>query len=150
MMRYFLIVVLLAIVSCNTSESKKSEADSSNKTKEKFVPEMYDVSEMTLMMRNMYDVNEEIKKEIVDGKIPEEFPKDFLKIFSAKLTDNKPYNETFIAYSKVYIDNYRAIYNSTSTIPLKNRYNNAINSCISCHTTECTGPIPRIEKLLIK
>ena len=48
-----------------------------------------------------------------------------------------------------YIDNVRAIYDSTSTIPLKNRYNNAINSCISCHTTECTGPIPRIKKLLI-
>lgn len=111
---------------------------------------MYDVSEMTIMMRNMYDVNEEIKKEIVAGNTPEEFPKDFLTIFTAKLTDNKPYNETFIAYSKVYIDNFRAIYDSTSTIPLKNRYNNAINSCISCHTTECTGPIPRIEKLLIK
>ncbi len=149
MMRYFLIITLLSLVSCNTSESTKSEDDSSNKNKEEFVPEMYEVSEMTIMMRNMYDVNEEIKKDIVAGNTPEEFPKDFLNIFKAKLTNNKPYNETFIAYSKVYIDNVRAIYDSTSTIPLKNRYNNAINSCISCHTTECTGPIPRIKKLLI-
>tara|TARA_R110000787_G_scaffold81036_2_gene175891 strand:+ start:46664 stop:47113 length:450 start_codon:yes stop_codon:yes gene_type:complete len=148
-MRYILIIFLLSLVSCNSSGSEKSEVDSLNKNKEKFVPEMYEVSEMTLMMRNMYDVNEEIKKDIVTGITPEEFPKDFLAIFTSKLTDNKPYNETFIAYSKVYIDNVRAIYDSTSIIPLKNRYNTAINSCISCHTTECTGPIPRIKKLLI-
>jgi cytochrome c556 len=148
-MRYFLIIILLSLVSCNSSETKKPEVDSLNKNKEKFVPELYEVSEMTLMMRNMYDVNEVIKKDILAGNTPEEFPKDFLAIFTAKLTDNKPHNETFIAYSKVYIDNVSAIYDSTSTIPLKNRYNNAINSCISCHTTECTGPIPRIKKLLI-
>ena len=148
MMRYKLLVLSsITLISCNTTDSSKVDKKTAS---EKFVPEMYEVSEMTLMMRNMYEVTEEIKGEIVAGNTPNEFPKEFLEIFSAKLTDNKPYNETFIAYSKVYIDNIRAIYDSTNTIPLKNRYNNTIISCISCHTTECTGPIPRIEKLLIK
>tara|TARA_B100000809_G_scaffold262735_1_gene314395 strand:+ start:23488 stop:23793 length:306 start_codon:yes stop_codon:yes gene_type:complete len=97
----------------------------------------------------MYDVNELIKKDIVTCNTPEEFPKYFLVIFTAKLTDNKPHNETFIAYSKVYIDNVRVIYDSTSTLPLRNRYDNAIISCVYCHTTQSTGPIPRIKKSLI-
>jgi len=145
-MRYLTLLLLVFLVSCTSSEEKETtkEAD------KKFVPDMYVASEMTLLMRSMYDVNEEFKKEILAGKSPEEFPKDFLKIFTAKLTDDKPYNDTFKAFSKVYIDNERAIFDTTSEIPIKDRYNNAINTCISCHTTECVGPIPRIEKLLIK
>ena len=138
------------MVSCNSSDATKTESDSEQTQKEKFVPDMYEASEMTMLMRSIYDENEAIKKEIIAGNTPEEFPKDFLNIFTAKLTDDKPYNETFIAYSKVYIDNVRAIYDTTSVVPLKIRYNNAINSCVSCHTTECVGPIPRIKKLLIK
>ena len=144
-MRIVALLMLVLLVSCNSSEENETikEAD------KKFVPDMYVASEMTLLMRSMYDVNEEFKKEILAGKSPEEFPKDFLKIFTAKLTDDKPYNDLFKAYSKVYIDNERAIFDTSSEIPIKERYNNAINTCISCHTTECVGPIPRIEKLLI-
>lgn len=137
------------LISCNSSDTTESDINSKESKTEKFVPDMYEASEMTLLMRSMYEVNEEIKKTIVAGNTPDKFPKDFLNIFKAKLTDNKPYNDTFIAYSKVYIDNVRAIYDTTSTIPIEKRYNNAINSCISCHTTECVGPIPRIKKLLI-
>lgn len=148
-MRYLIIICFVFLVSCNSSDSSETEINSKDSKAEKFVPDMYEASEMTLLMRSMYDVHEDIKKTIVAGNTPDKFPKDFLNIFKAKLTDDKPYNETFIAYSKVYIDNVREIYDSTSTIPLEIRYNNAINSCVSCHTTECVGPIPRIKKLLI-
>jgi len=144
-MRYLILLLLVLLVSCTSSEEKETTKE----VNKKFVPDMYVASEMTLLMRSMYDVNEEFKKEILAGKSPEEFPKDFLKIFTAKLTDDKPYNDTFKAFSKVYIDNERAIFDTNSEIPIKERYNNAINTCISCHTTECVGPIPRIEKLLI-
>ncbi len=144
-MKYFTVLCSLFLFSCTSSE--KNEV--SNEVDEKFVPDMYVASEMTLLMRSMYDVNEDIKKEIQAGNTPSEFPKEFLKIFTAKLTDDKPYNDTFKAFSKVYVDNVRAIFENDNEIPLKNRYNNAINTCISCHTTECVGPIPRIEKLLI-
>jgi len=146
MMRIIALLLVSLLVSCNSSEDKETLKE----TNKKFVPDMYVASEMTLLMRSMYDVNEAIKKEILAGNTPESFPKDFLKIFTAKLTDNKPYNDTFKAFSKVYIDNERAIFDVTSKISLTKRYNNAINTCVSCHTTECVGPIPRIEKLLIK
>ncbi len=140
----FLFIVIL-FVSCNSSEEKEIV-----KNDEEFVFDIQEPSEMTNLMLSMYDFNENLKKEILAGTIPEEFPKDFLKIYTAELTGNKPYNDIFKAYSKVYIDNERAIFDQTSEVSLKQRYNNAINTCISCHTTECVGPIPRIEKLLIK
>ncbi|PHS68409.1 MAG: hypothetical protein COB12_00720 [Flavobacterium sp.] len=144
-MKLFTVLCSLFLLSCTSTEKKEV----SNKTDKKFVPDMDVASGMTLLMRSMYDVHEGIKKDIQAGNTPSDFPKEFLKIFTAKLTDDKPYNDTFKAFSKVYIDNERAIFDAESGIPLKNRYNNAINTCISCHTTECVGPIPRIEKLLI-
>ena len=140
----FLLIAIL-FVSCNSSEEKEII-----KSDEEFVFDIQEPSEMTNLMLSMYDFNENLKKEILEGTTPEGFPKDFLKIYTAELTGNKPYSDIFKAYSKVYIDNERAIFDQTSEVPLKQRYNNAINTCISCHTTECVGPIPRIEKLLIK
>ncbi len=139
------LLVVFSFVSCNNSEN----IDKPVKAGEEFVFDMYKPSEMTLLMRSMYEVHEELKKEILAGNTPDKFPKDFLNIYTASLTDEKPKNEIFKAYSKVFIDNERAIFNEISKLPLKQRYNNAINTCISCHSTECVGPITRIEKLLI-
>jgi len=141
----FLLIVLL-FISCNTSDEKEDL----NKSKKAFVFDIQEPSEMTNLMLSMHDFNEAIKKEILAGKTPEEFPNDFLKIFTAELTGNKPYTDVFKAYSKIYVENEKAIFDKKNELSLKQRYNNAINTCISCHTTECTGPIPKIKKLLIK
>lgn len=135
------------MVSCNSSEKKTEQKVSTEK--EKFVPDMYQASEMTLMMRSMYTSHEEIKKNILEGVSPKEFPSEYLNIYTAKLTDNKPQSEIFKSFSKIFIENEKDIYNAASKIPVKERFNIAVNTCISCHTTECVGPIPRIKKLLI-
>ncbi len=140
-----ILIFLMFLASCNSPDEKEIIT----KSDEEFVFDMYKPSEMTHLMLSMYDFNEKIKKEILAGKSPDSFPKEFLNIFTAELTDNKPHNEIFKAYSKVYIDNEGLVFDTKSELSLKQRYNNAINTCISCHTTECVGPIPRIEKLLI-
>ncbi len=111
---------------------------------------MYEPSEMALLMEDMYKINERIKQDILDGKTPENFPEEFLKIHTAELSDFKKRNATFESFSKLYIDKQQEIFNSSTTEEAKERFNQAINLCISCHQTECTGPIPRIKKLLIK
>ena len=78
------------------------------------------------------------------------FPTDFLKIHTAQLSDFKKRNAKFEAFSKLYIVAEQDVFNSESAMPVKDRFNNAVGICISCHQTECTGPIPRIKKLLIK
>ncbi len=139
-----LIFVSVLLVSCGFSNEEEVE-----KENEEFVFDLYEPSEMSLLMNTMFEHNEKIKQEIIAGKIPDTFPEEFMKIHTAKLSDNKYRNETFEAYSKVLIENEEAIFDTTLQTPIVQRYNNVINTCISCHTTECTGPIPRIKKLLI-
>ena len=136
-------LVLLLLFSCNTNSNKKPE-------QEKEAYDMYDPSEMAILMNQMYDHNMQIKKDILDGHIPNEFPLDFLKIHTAELSDFKSRNANFESFSKLFIDAEREVFNTTSETPIKERFNYAVGLCISCHKTECTGPIPRIKKLLIK
>jgi len=144
-------IFLIALVfSCNSSE--KAE-----KTKKKVTivdgSERYDVyqgSEMANLMRGMHAFNLQLKKEVESGKVTTEFPEEFLKIHSAEFTKSKSRNKTFDHYSGKFIEAQKMIFAQDSTVPLTERYNNAINLCLTCHQTECTGPIPKIKKLLIK
>lgn len=114
------------------------------------VYDMYEPSEMAILMNEFYAINEEIKNDILIGIAPEEFPLDFMKIHRAELSDFKKRNAKFEAFSKLYIEAEKEVFNTESSFPVEERFNNAIGVCISCHQTECTGPIPRIKKLLIK
>ena len=137
----FLLLVSLILLSCNSD--KKED-------KKELVFDMYEPSEMSLLMNRMYEINEGIKKDIMEGKTPEDFPLEFLKIHTAELSDFKHRNETFESFSKLFVEKEKDIFDTTSNDEAKKRFNQAINLCISCHKTECTGPIPRIKKLLIK
>lgn len=143
-MKAFLsLVVLFCLFNCNNSGKDTS------KSNEAFVYDMYEPSEMSILMNEMYDYNMKMKQEIIDGQTPAEFPEQFLAIHTAELSSFKSRNDTFEAYSKLFIEKQQELFNPESQTDLKLRYNTTINLCISCHTTECTGPIPKIKKLLI-
>ncbi len=136
-MRY-LIVVLFVFFSCK--EEKKQP-------KETLV--MYESSEMAALMNAMYESNMTVKNKILNSEAIGSFPQTFLNIHSAVLTDPADRNASFEAFSKLYIQNMQQVYNGSKD-SLEQNFNKAINSCIACHETMCTGPIPRIKKLLIK
>lgn len=134
----------MSIFGCKNEEKETTEIS------EKIVYDMYEPSEMANLMNQMYAHNLKIKQDIIAGKTPTEFPMDFMKIHTAELSDFKDRNEIFKSFSNVFLNAEREIFNEDSEVPLEERFNNAVNVCISCHQTECTGPIPRIQKLLIK
>jgi len=137
----FFILICICLSACN---SDKKEA------KKELVLDMYEPSEMSLLMNRMYEINERIKLDIIQGKTAEDFPLEFLQIHTAELSDFKNRNETFESFSKLFVEKEKNIFETDSNKEAKKRFNQAINLCISCHKTECTGPIPRIKKLLIK
>lgn len=139
--------MLFLFISCNNTEEK---VILENSKKGKIVYDMYEPSEMANLMNQMYAYNEGVKKTIIAGEDIEGFPLDFLKIHSAELSDFKKRNQTFESFSKLFIEAERELYNPESDLSETDRFNNVVNLCISCHQTECTGPIPRIRKLLIK
>tara|TARA_R110002072_G_scaffold117281_7_gene248222 strand:+ start:18386 stop:18817 length:432 start_codon:yes stop_codon:yes gene_type:complete len=143
-MRTILFIGIL-FISCNSEKQKISESETSKKEYDMYVP-----SEMATHMNRMFDIQENIKSQIQSGIIPNEFPEEILKIHTAKLSDFKERNQTFEAFSHLFLERFELIFDTTSSVPLKQRYNDVVNLCISCHQTECTGPIPRIQKLIIK
>lgn len=139
--RFVLLLISLCLLSCNSDKKE---------VKDELVLDMYEPSEMSLLMNEMFEINEQIKQDIIDGKIPENFPLEFLEIHTAEMSEFKDRNETFQTYSKLFIEKEQDIFETASNEEARERFNQAINLCISCHQTECTGPIPRIKKLLIK
>lgn len=147
-MKYlFYFVCFIFILSCN---SNVKEEQVEEKVVEKKVYDMYEPSEMATLMNDMYAENLKIKNQILAGNTPKEFPSNFLNIHTAELSNFKKRNEKFEAFSKLYIVAQQEVFNADSNAPIKDRFNSAVGICISCHQTECTGPIPRIKKLLIK
>ncbi|WP_452221145.1 hypothetical protein [Lacinutrix salivirga] len=144
------IYILCFVVLLACYQTNKEQAKIKNEDKEEVVYDMYQPSEMSLLMNTMYDYNLSLKKDILAGKIPTQFPLDFLKIHKAELSNFKHRNATFKSFSELFLEAEKEIFNTNSTIPIEERFNTAVGLCISCHQTECTGPIPRIKKLLIK
>ena len=140
MKRIVLIVLLgLSLFSCKKTEEEEE--------KKKY--DLYQPSEMAALMEYMYEFNRQVKENIVSGKNLGSFSNEFFKIYTAKLTDKFERDENFTKYAKLYLDAEMNIFNPVLTIPVEDRFNKMVNLCISCHQTSCTGPIPRIEKLLI-
>lgn len=140
-MRLHYLVILLILFGFSCKEEEKSISEKSELI-------MAETSEMAQLMREMYAFNESIKQQIIDGNLSNEYPINFDKIHSAVLTDPSDRDASFESFSKVFLEAEKRVF-ETSEENLVQRYNNAVNACISCHNVTCTGPIPRIKKLLI-
>ncbi len=135
--------LILFLFSCNSKEKKETITPK----KEELV--MYQPSEMTNLMREMYLFQEKSKKQIEKGELPLDFPEKFKKIHSAKLSNQFEHDASFQNFATLYLKNIDRLQNGTREDAKKN-FNIAIQSCIACHQTTCTGPIKRIKKLIIK
>jgi len=118
--------------------------------KKKVVYDMYQPSEMAGFMNAMYVYNQQLKAQIIAGKTPTSMPLDLIKLHSAEMSKGKSRTQNWQSFVNVFIESQEAIVDTLSNEELKVRYNTAINNCLSCHKTECTGPIPKIKKLLIQ
>lgn len=137
-----LLSVLILLISCN----KKEENCVKPKTEKQF--DMYQMSEMALLMEQMYVDNERLKNKIIKGNTIGEFPQHFLKIHEAIMTEMQENDVFFKTHANQFIDAQQKIY--TDSKNAKVHFNESIDACIKCHQTKCGGPIQRIKKLYIK
>lgn len=143
-----ILIIFIVLLTFSCSEKSKKEVIESTQAKEEM--KMYKPSEMALLMEEMYQANEKVKNQIKNGQIPDTFPEKFKNIHKAVLTDPNDRTASFETFSTNYLENLASVYKATNTQDAKERFNNTINTCVACHQTTCTGPIPRIKKLLIK
>lgn len=135
---FVFIILLVAFQSCDfKKEAKKAQE-----------PIMYKPSEMAILMRGMYEFNKVLKTQIInrDSLLP--FPEEFVNIHSAVLTDKFERNDKFDSLSIKYLVYQKAIYTSNTDSAIY-YFNKSISTCVVCHESRCTGPIPKIQKLVI-
>ncbi len=137
---FLLITSIFLLFSCNEKKEKVPK-------QEELI--MYVPSEMTVLMRDMFEFQEESKKKIENGELPLDFPEKFKKIHTSELSDQFEHDDSFKAFTDLYYSNIKSLENATTTNS-KQLFNTTIQSCIACHETTCHGPITRIEKLIIK
>jgi cytochrome c556 len=111
--------------------------------------EMYEDSELALLMRKMYADNLEIRKEIMEGKIPESFPEDFYTIHTARATEPEKLTATFKSLAEEYLKRMEVLAAAQDEQAAKVAYNDMVMSCASCHQIYCQGPLPKIRKMRI-
>ncbi|WP_396178357.1 hypothetical protein [Flavobacterium sp.] len=141
----FLVVIQLCY-SCKEREEVTDVKTNSSTEEKKF--DMYEMSEMALLMEQMYVDNERLKKRIEKGDTIGKFPNHFLKIHAAVMTDKQENDAFFKEQAAHFIKAQELIYEDPNNA--KEHFNNGIDACIKCHEVKCGGPIPRIKKLYIK
>lgn len=138
-------VITLLFISCEKKVEKTVE-DEMVKADKKF--EMYEMSEMSLLMEQMYVDNERLKARIQNGDTIGEFPNHFMRIHKSAMTDDKENDEFFKEQAALFIKAQKLIYEDPENA--KEHFNNGIDACLKCHQVKCGGPIPRIKKLYIE
>lgn len=141
-----LFITVLFCFSCiKKGEETTVEKDKSNSEKEF---EMYDMSEMALLMEQMYVDNEKLRDRIKNGDTIGKFPNHFLKIHAAVMTDEQENDAFFKVQAANFINAQKLIYEDPKNS--KEHFNKGVDACVQCHEVKCGGPIPRIKKLYIK
>jgi hypothetical protein len=118
------------------------------KTDENWEPDMYQPSELVVVMRQMFDENIALKDSIAKGIVPKEVPAKYREILTATATNPAELDEIYYAMANVYLENYNVLTKADSATAI-DKYNIVVKSCIGCHQNYCLGPIPKIEKLYI-
>ena len=143
-MRHYFLLFLASITlfSCNSKQdtTKKSSGD------KKF--DMYEMSEMSLLMEQMYVDNERLKQNIIKGDTIGKFPNHFYKIHSSVMTDEQENDAFFKQHASAFLKSQELIYKDSKNA--KKDFNASIDACVKCHEVKCGGPIVRIKKLYLK
>lgn len=142
-MRFFYFIVLCVTISCQN----KPEAETTVEDTDKKSFEMYEFSEMAMLMEQMYVDNERLKSKILNGDDLGEFPEHFVKIHGAAMTDPSEYDTFFKEQASLFLKAQRLIYEDPANA--ETHYNEMVNQCVACHQVKCGGPIPRIKKLYL-
>ena len=136
----------LIFFSC-IKNSEEVATEKIEKTTEKEF-DMYEMSEMAMLMEQMYVDNEQLRERIKSGDTIGKFPNHFLKIHAAVMTDKQENDAFFKEHAAIFIKSQELIYEDPKNA--KEHFNKSVDACIQCHQVKCSGPIARIKKLYIK
>ena len=106
-------------------------------------------SELAVLMREMYDDTDLIKKAILNKELPLDFRQKFTYLHWATPTDSTTKTDAYPDMAKAFIDNLEALYAEKDAEKRIKKFDIVIQNCVSCHQGHCPGPIKKIKKLRI-
>ena len=134
-----------ALTYCSQNTVEETQVQEENSTQSSQLRK--DMSELSLFMRDMYDLHYTWKKEIEEhGKIST-LPLEFDRLHSAVATNPGDLNETYTAMAEMYKSNIKELTQNPENP--RELYNIAVGNCVSCHEIFCQGPIAKIKKLYL-
>ncbi len=136
----------LAVGSLGGCGSKKGSGSESKSSAE--APKMYNMSELSLAMEEMYRTNEAFREALRSGMGIDSIPAVFYTIHTAEATSASDKDPMYHAMADVFLERMEAV----AREPLANQpaaFNEMIDACVSCHQVKCQGPIDRINKLRV-
>lgn len=136
------------VFACQDKKNENSGVKTNDSIKKETNFQMYEMTELALLMEQMYAYNQQLRSRIIDNDSLGEFPRKFENIHTAVMTDpteNDPFYQEQAAF---YLQAQKAIYANPDQA--KEKFNTMVESCLACHAKKCGGPIPRIKKLFIK
>ncbi len=105
-------------------------------------------SELSLLMRLMYDDGMKIKEQIRMGEKPD-ISFDFEKIHTAEATEpDRMKTPDFDVFADSYIQAVQA-YKSAAKEEAESYFNSIVTACMNCHQAVCPGPKVRIKKMYL-
>lgn len=118
---------------------------------EKVMENGWEISEMRLLMRNMWDETTEMKKQIQANQPIKDIRPMFKAIHTAIPSEHQKLKEDFPAMSTAFLQTLDQLYagDKENSIELAGTFNLMVNQCLSCHQAYCPGPMSRIGKLKI-
>jgi hypothetical protein len=146
-MKKYVLLLSFVVLGCSKKE-KPAAAETCTPTKTESRFKMYEMSEMSALMEQMYVDNQRLKERIKNGDTIGKFPNHFLKIHKAAMTDESENDAFFKEQAALFIKAQELIYEDPKNA--KQHFNEGVDACISCHQGKCGGPIPRIKKLYLK
>ncbi len=147
MKKFFSICLLFVVLLGCTKKVEISEEKIPHEKPETTGFEMYKMSEMALLMEQMYAYNNHLRDRIIAKENIGEYPEHFDKIHTAVLTDASDRDLFFDTQAAAFLKTQKDIFENKNTVE---SFNKMVNSCIACHQKKCGGPIERIKKLYIK
>ncbi|MGG5600416.1 hypothetical protein [Myroides sp. DF42-4-2] len=154
MIRFTILLLLLCgSVSCQQVKKQTSKDDHLDQTptaqQKSNTFELYELSEMAVLMEQMHVDNKRIRDRILAGmSITDSMPSLHQRLLTAVMTDPTDRDLFFETQARAFIQVEEAFY-ADPNHQTKEKFNAIVEACLSCHQKKCGGPIPRIKKLLI-
>lgn len=132
--KFLLFFIPIAFLSCQKLGTEPKEN-----------PEMYNPSELSLLMNEMHAALLKIKQDSFSTHFLKDLP-PAEKMLASTATKNENKDQEFQAMAKSYILAYNNLKNSSAD-SLKTHFKAVVNNCYNCHSYYCQLAQARIETL---